>query len=190
MCGPSLLHETTIYCLFGRYSSSLTPVISSKPPNSFRSRPVSISWLRKVNMPDTMLPAMIAGSTFLISSRPCFHRNRQAINAEGIKNSKLMARASDCSIPATNPSHKISKLPPPVPNPERMPSTVPTATATGKLVTIDIVPRPIKSRFPAHGAATPWGSFFRRSLPKCPLMRCRSGREWQHARGWPDLLRK
>ena len=38
-----------------------------------------------------MLPAMIAGSTFFISSFPCLRRNKQAINADGRKNSKFIA---------------------------------------------------------------------------------------------------
>ena len=75
------------------------------------------------------------------------------INAEGRKNIKLMVLAIPGSRLTTIVSHKINRLPPPVPRPVRKPRTVPVAMVKGMLVSIGIGNLHIRSGCPADDEA-------------------------------------
>ena len=80
------------------------------------------------------------------------------------------------SMPVTRVSHRIRRLPPPMPRPDRTPRTVPTSMAMGKLSNINTAPLPIRSGSPTGGGARSPGSGGPICLPGSHPMRCRSDR--------------
>ena len=95
----------------------------------------------------------MAGNIFMIGTDPCFQRKYMAIRADGIKNSRLIWRAVAGSAFRTSVSHKISRLPPPIPRPERKPSTVPISSVTSKLSSTGTGHLPKGSWHPDRGGA-------------------------------------
>ena len=161
----------------GLYISSRTPVISSSPPKSFFNRSMSSCVLNQEQRAAAVQPARIAGRTFLKSSFPCFQRKKDAMTADGRKNSKLTSLAWGCSMPSTRVSHKISRLPPPTPIPARNPNTVPTISVIASESTINTGYLPIRSVHPMPCAAIWWGSFCPIHLLPHRLRYCRQDRE-------------
>ncbi len=121
-------------------------------PNSFFIRAISRRLLSKENAAALMHPQTIAGMSFFKSTLPCLHRKIVAITADGIKNNRLMLRATGCAMLRTSVSHSISRLPPPTPIPDRKPSRPPISIINGILSSIDTAPHPIESGFPTVGA--------------------------------------
>ena len=93
------------------------------PPKSFRSKPVSQELLRTVKKAAATHPATTAGMTCRKESFFCMIRMTVAISAGGRKNNKFIYLAVGYSILQTSVSQMISKLPPPTPRPDKIPST-------------------------------------------------------------------
>ena len=100
------------------------PVAISRTPKISLILSVSNCWESHDPIAAATQPEMIAGYILLKCKDPCFQRNRQATKADGMKNRRFKNRACVCSIPTSNVSHSINKLPPPTPMPARKPNKV------------------------------------------------------------------
>lgn len=106
-------------------------------PNPFFSRSVSHCLLRKEIRNADRQPKTAAGQ--MEESVCLLDRNRMQLemNAQGMKKIRLIALACSGGNFAIFVSHNMSRLPPPMPKPERHPSKSPTATLREKDVSID-----------------------------------------------------
>lgn len=152
--------------------NSRIPVKMSNPPKSFSSREVFRLLLQIEKSTAEVLPAIIAGSTFLISRVPCFQRNNEAITADGIKYIKLINLASACGIPAPKASQRINKLPPPVPKPDKNPNVVPIKTEKENSLSTNIAILPTISICPICDATIVLGFCVHTFLQDHPQWRC------------------
>lgn len=143
-------------------------------PKSFFNSVVSRLLLTQAKKPAQMQPAIIAGKIFLISSAPWRQRNRDAIIAEGIKNSRFIIRAAGYSVPTTRVSQSIRRLPPPTPRPDKNPNKMPTDKMIGQLSSINIAPRPIIQESPTICEAIRLESFCPIFRQEYPLQNCQS----------------
>ena len=94
---------------------------------------MSIRVLRYENTAAAIQPVMIAGNILRKGIIPCLQRKQAQIIAAGRKNSRLISRAVGESTPSTRVSHKISRLPPPIPN------RLPKATCISISVSVSVV---------------------------------------------------
>jgi len=153
--------------------SSRSAVKIKIAPKPFFKSPVSNPADSQVQMAALIHPENMAGSNIFELIMPCFHRNRHATSAEGIKNNRLIPRAMGCGTSSTMVSQRISRLPPPIPIPERKPSTVPRSRIKGKESTIDTGNLPTRSKSPIPCEATLPGFSFPKDLRKNLLPHCR-----------------
>lgn len=153
------------------------PVAISRTPKISLILSVSNCWESHDPIAAATQPEMIAGYIFLKCKDPCFQRNRQATKADGMKNRRFKNRACVCSIPTSNVSHSINKLPPPTPIPARKPNKVLITSITGIDSNINSACLPIKSEYRESCEATVWESFCQSSLRQRRQWRFRSSRE-------------
>ena len=110
---------------------------NNSTPKIFLRMAISTILLKIEKIPALIQPNIIAGIVDLISRLPCRQRNSVVMMAQGMKNNRLMLLAMFCSKFSTNVSHRIKRLPPPTPNPERKPSAIERINTNGKLSSIN-----------------------------------------------------
>ena len=159
-------------------------------PNSFFRSEVSSSALNREKTAADTHPDRIAGSTVFQSRVPCRHRKQQVISAAGTKNSRLIVRDVSGGTFSAMVSHRIKRLPPPIPIPDRKPSAVPIINVMGSEFNTDTGYLPIKSVFPIPGEAISPGFSFPRSLQEYRLQYFQSNMEMPAARGWVRQRKK
>ena len=125
-------------------------------------------------------PLIIAGRAERMESVPCLQRKMLEIIAAGIKKSNTMPRAVKESMCNTKVNHRISRLPPPIPNPVRNPRRIAMhrfkATGIGHLPKSPISPG-------LCGVIVP--EFFDPRALKEFLQHCsRADMEWIPSRRW------
>lgn len=111
---------------FLRANSSLKPRISNKIPNSRLSQSIGTAPAASEASGEVTQPAMAHHKAACLSTRWWRMWETNAVGAQHRKYNKLIPAAVYCAVPSKIVSHKMSKEPPPIPNPESMPVTAPT----------------------------------------------------------------
>ena len=119
-------------------SSSRRPTMISRIPNNFFNSVPFRTVDKKLNRRAAAHPDTIAGRILLNWRDLWRQRKTHEISAEGIKKRRFMLLAVPGSISRTKVSQRISKLPPPMPSPERNPRAVLIIRMTGMDSSIDI----------------------------------------------------
>lgn len=133
--------------------SSLHAEMHRMIPHSLRITAVFQDPLMMVKRSAEMLPEMMAGRQNRIGSLPVRSRRRQDTAAHGMKKTRTISLAVSMGSICTAVSHRISRFPPPIPEPERKPIRIPMSAENGKLVRkAKIEYHPTAAEFRTHGA--------------------------------------
>ena len=124
------------YCVFMK--SSLAPAAIKTIPNNFFKISTSTTMETQENSAAAAHPTSMVGTNGVTFNVPCLIRRIQATTADGIKNRRLMLRAVAGSICRIIVNHRISRLPPPIPSPDKNPNTVPMINVMGRDSNINI----------------------------------------------------
>ena len=108
-------------------------MIRRRTPKSFFKRVVFSAEPRKVRAAAAAVPERMAGRMRFNSTAPCLKRKTKAMAAAGRKKRRFIPRAVLGSMFRARVSHRIRRLPPPMPRPDRKPRIVPTNREMGAI---------------------------------------------------------
>lgn len=122
-------------------------------PHSLRITAVFQDPLMMVKRSAEMLPEMMAGRQNRRGSLPVRSRRRQDTAAQGMKNIRTISLVVSMGSMCTAVNHRISRFPPPIPEPERNPMRIPINIEKGKpLMKTRIEDHPTAAEYRIHGA--------------------------------------
>lgn len=113
------------------------PLQIKNNPKGFRNRDTSTVNATKAVSAAASVPGSAVRTQTVLSIRPFFRWKYRLIAAAGRKNSKLIACAVRCSTPRNSVMHRRSIVPPPTPQPERIPVSIAVRKGRKNVFTAD-----------------------------------------------------